>query len=215
MNRFLLALCACLATVGAQAANFLQDSGSQGLLSMEAESNHVAGPVGGDKWLWFYNSTPGYSGDEGMESSPDNGTSHPTNFVGNSPWFEFRVEFVHTGTHYVWVRGLAPSADSNEVHVGLNGAADPNADNIEIPTPLNQANWSNGSHTLNVTTTGTHTVRVWMGEDGVIVDKIVLTNDATYTPSGTGPAESALIGPVAKWDKQFVDPETTGNSIGS
>ncbi len=208
----LMALSALIATT-VSAANFKQDAGTQGLVSLEVENAHDYAAVGGSSWKYLYDAAPGYSDDEAGRADPDNGTAHSTNFVGNSPWFEFRVEFAHTGTHYVWVRGLAPSTDSNEIHVGLNGAADPNADNIDIPTPLNQANWSDGSHTINVPSTGNHAVRVWMGEDGVIVDKIVLTTDSGYTPTGEGPAESALIGPVAKWSRAFVDPETTGNSI--
>jgi hypothetical protein len=38
-----------------------------------------------------------------------------------------------------------------------------------------------------------HTVSLWMREDGFSVDKLVLTTDAAYVPTGTGPAESALV----------------------
>lgn len=44
--------------------------------------------------------------------------------------------------------------------------------------------------TINVATTGVHTVNLWMREDGTIVDKVVITSSSTYTPTGTGPAES-------------------------
>ena len=43
--------------------------------------------------------------------------------------------------------------------------------------------------TINVTTLGVHTLNVWMREDGMEFDKIVLTTDINFTPSGTGPAE--------------------------
>jgi hypothetical protein len=45
--------------------------------------------------------------------------------------------------------------------------------------------------TFNVSSTGLHTVNVWMREDGFEIDKIVLTVNSSYTPTGTGPAESA------------------------
>jgi hypothetical protein len=45
--------------------------------------------------------------------------------------------------------------------------------------------------TINVPTTGLHRVSVWMREDGLILDKLLLTNNAAYVPTGTGPAESA------------------------
>ncbi|MEE9355422.1 MAG: LamG-like jellyroll fold domain-containing protein, partial [Methylococcaceae bacterium] len=44
--------------------------------------------------------------------------------------------------------------------------------------------------TLNISTPGVHTINVWMREDGFVFDKVVVTTDANYTPSGTGPAES-------------------------
>jgi hypothetical protein len=48
--------------------------------------------------------------------------------------------------------------------------------------------------TLDVTNTGIHTVSMWMREDGFLLDKLVLTMDSAFTPTGTGPAESALVG---------------------
>jgi hypothetical protein len=44
-----------------------------------------------------------------------------------------------------------------------------------------------------VPTAGRHVFNVWMREDGTIIDKIVLTSNSGYTPTGTGPAESELI----------------------
>ena len=196
------------------ATNFLQDSGTQGLVSLESENRHVK-EQGSTQHYWgkLYDSAPGYSGDQAIEAKPDLGNSWVTGYESSSAYFEFRVEFVHTGTHYVWVRGSAPSADSNLVHLGLDGVADANAANIDIPSPWQQLNWSSGSHTVNVSSLGTHNVTLWMGEDGVVIDKIVLTTDANYVPTGEGPAESGEIGPFANWTKAFVLPETTGNVV--
>ena len=44
--------------------------------------------------------------------------------------------------------------------------------------------------TINVTTPGVHTINVWMREDGMIFDKLVLTTNSGYIPTGTGPVES-------------------------
>ncbi len=44
--------------------------------------------------------------------------------------------------------------------------------------------------TVNVSSTGPHSVNIWMREDGSTIDKIVLTTSSGYTPSGAGPAES-------------------------
>ena len=45
--------------------------------------------------------------------------------------------------------------------------------------------------TVNVPSPGLRRVSVWMREDGLVLDKIVLTTNAAFTPTGTGPAESA------------------------
>ena len=37
---------------------------------------------------------------------------------------------------------------------------------------------------------GTNTIQIIMREDGAKIDKIILTTDAGYTPSGTGPSET-------------------------
>jgi hypothetical protein len=52
-------------------------------------------------------------------------------------------------------------------------------------------NRSGGRATINVGSTGAHTVNVWMREDGVSIDKIVLTKSSSYVPSGAGPAQSS------------------------
>jgi hypothetical protein len=49
--------------------------------------------------------------------------------------------------------------------------------------------------TLNVTTPGVHAVNIWAREDGLYIDKIVLTTNSSYFIVGTDPAES-LRGPV-------------------
>ena len=48
--------------------------------------------------------------------------------------------------------------------------------------------------TLNIPSVGVHTINVWMRESGMVFDKLVLTKEASYVPSGTGPAESPTDG---------------------
>src|SRR5262249_5672760 len=53
---------------------------------------------------------------------------------------------------------------------------------------------------ITVTTTGVHVLNLWMREDGTVVDKIVLTTNANYVPTGLGPPESGRSpnGPAAR-----------------
>ena len=41
-----------------------------------------------------------------------------------------------------------------------------------------------------ISTPGLHTIRLWQREDGLRLDRIVLTTDSGYIPSGSGPFES-------------------------
>jgi hypothetical protein len=46
--------------------------------------------------------------------------------------------------------------------------------------------------TLDVATLGEHVVDVWMGEDGLLLNQILLTTDPNYDPNATPPTESPL-----------------------
>jgi hypothetical protein len=47
---------------------------------------------------------------------------------------------------------------------------------------------------IEVASPGLRTVNVWMREDGMAFDKLVLTTSAGYIPVGAGPAESPRVG---------------------
>ena len=65
--------------------------------------------------------------------------------------------------------------------------------------------WINGTDitpetrsTFEVSTAGAHSLHVWMREDGMIVDKVIITSDPNFTPTGEGPAETRPGGEPAK-----------------
>ena len=101
------------------------------------------------------------------------------------------------GTYYVWVRALGPNTSSDSVHMGLNGTATTSSVQLGNFYPTGSLVWSSTRNdvtdriTVQITTPGKQTLNLWMRESGAIIDRILLTPDSTYTPSGTGPAESA------------------------
>jgi PKD repeat protein len=174
---------------------YQQDSGAQGLLVMEAE--HFAGnvPQGGHEWIELTDPT-GFSGSGAMRALPDIGVLNNTDYVGNSPRLDFNVNFAKSGTHYVWLRGLGTNSSGNSAHLGLDGQANTSADRIDFSATGNWI-WTNDTMdavraTLDVPTPGEHTVNVWMREDGLRLDRVLLATDASFAPSGTGPAESPI-----------------------
>ena len=180
--------------IGGSSSIFYQDSGAQGIVSIEAENyNTISSGANGDSWV--ADSTAGYSGTGARIATPDNGTNQGSSYAANSPEMEYEIDFVRTGTHYIWVRGLAADGNSDSVHAGLDGNESSSSAAI---TSFSYSGWSWGRMRyldgqparITVSSTGVHTLNIWEREDGFIIDKIVLTTSSSYTPSGTGPAET-------------------------
>ena len=130
------------------------------------------------------------TGDVAMKATPNDGVN-----VGDStdgPELKYVFEFPSSGTYYVWVRTRGASNSDDSCHVGLNGTP-ATYGGYGLGDKSGSWAWKNtvgGSRvTVDVPSAGTHTVNLWMREDGTEVDKIVLSTDSSYTPSGTGPDE--------------------------
>src|SRR5580765_6012358 len=183
-------------TIRSNLTGDFQESGGQ--VVMEAE--HFTGNVAQGGHSWASESDANASGGQDMRSTPDNGTAVDTGYVTGSPRLDFRVLFATTGTYQVWLRGRAGGSSagtSDSAHVGIDGAAIATADRINGFTT--SFGWTRGTldgvnATLSVSSTGLHTINLWMREDGFVVDKVLLTTNASFTPTGTGPAESAREG---------------------
>jgi hypothetical protein len=182
------------ATTDAPPPAYLQDSGADGIVSMESENFDLNVSQGGFDWT-SVTSPASYSGTGAMQALPNSGTNNNTGYVDNSPRLDFEVDFVKTGTHYVWLRSNANGSGSDDsAHAGLNNQANTSSDRFDLS---NDAGWVWTKDTMDgvpaefdVPSTGVHTVNIWMREDGARIDKIVLTTSASYTPTGMGPDES-------------------------
>ena len=166
---------------------------SDGRVVFEAE--HFESSVDRGSHAWEVSTTEtGYSDEAAMASLPNSGTNNDTGYTTTSPELVYEVDFITTGTYYVWVRGWASDGSSNSVHSGLDGTGPATADRISIET-FNTWQWGRTTMdtppaTLDVTSIGQHSIHLWMREDGFVVDKVILTTDETFTPAGEGPAES-------------------------
>ncbi|MFZ2147682.1 MAG: PA14 domain-containing protein [Sedimentisphaerales bacterium] len=171
-----------------------QDPGPDGIVSVEAEHFDENVPLSGAEWVEV-GPTDGFTGTAGMQVLGP--SFYDPGYAATSPRLEYEINFVKTGTHYVWILAWAASGSDDSCHAGLDGEE----------TPLS-SNWSGGGNTwsngrypetgraqFEVTSTGIHVLDIWVREDGLIVDKIVLTTNPDYTPTGNGPPESHR-GPV-------------------
>jgi len=172
---------------------FRQSTEANGIVSIEAEHFHNKTSASGHNWNQV--TTPaGFSDAGAMRAEPDNGAEIESGYVSSSPRVDFSVRFVKTGRHYIWVRTYATGGDDDSCHAGLGGTAPKSAQRISKLPAMRQWVWTStaGSYraTVDVSNPGVTTVNLWMHKDGLRVDKIVLTTDAGYRPTGNGPAES-------------------------
>ena len=166
---------------------------ADGMVVMEAENFHAN--IARDNHDWVSATThAGFSGASYMVTEPDDATQIKKNPEGVSPEMSYDVEFGTTGDYYLWGRVWAPHAKSNSVHIGIDGAVPSTINGLQT---VDYEAWvwvdlikAGVRATISVGTSGLHTIHVWMREDGLAIDKIVMTTDAAFTPTGEGPAES-------------------------
>ncbi|RPH51984.1 MAG: hypothetical protein EHM91_00665 [Planctomycetota bacterium] len=185
------ALCtATFTNVSVTGVGFRQDPGPDGIVSIEAESFDAK--VDRNGHTWAPTSPAGVSG-SALSANPNSGVNQDTGYAANSPRLDYKVNFVKTGVHHVWIRGIGATGSDDSIHAGLNGVESATSDKISsfgTTWTWSRATMDGASATINVASTGVHTLNLWMREDGFVVDKIVISSNANYVPSGTGPAQS-------------------------
>jgi len=133
----------------------------------------------------------GYVGTGYLNAVPDTDLQFTTSYTTTSPELQYTLYFTNTGVYTVWLRGYAPNAAGDSVYVGL--------DNQPVITltgflprvwSWSQAASPSGIATVEITEPGLYTLNVWRREDGFRLDRIVLTTDNSYIPTGNGPPEN-------------------------
>jgi len=165
---------------------------NNGIISIEVENFDTKTEASNKQWVSSNKS--GASGSASMVTTPDTGTIKKSKI--GSPVMNYKVYFDEAGTYKVWLRGSGDTSGnegkSDSAHVGINGSLNTAAGIQNFPP---QWRWSNekrsgGSATLQVPAPGLHTINIWMREDGLILDKLVLAKNAAYIPSDQGPITS-------------------------
>ena len=162
------------------------------LVCMEAEHCHTNTPLADHLWQSATNHA-GYAGESYMICLPNDGEIIHSDLLASSPRLDYRLLFQEAGTNYVWVRAYSSGWYDDSLHIGLDQTEMPNG--MKVSVTHGTLGWN--SNTLDgvrisvtVPTPGEHTLNVWMREDGCLLDRIILTTNANYVPTGEGPAES-------------------------
>ncbi len=126
-----------------------------------------------------------------MYGVPNDQSGWDNPFVpSQSPELRFTNVYVPAGgTYYIWVCGWGGSYDDDSVHMGYSDAPQSTSDRISFFHP-NYWRWS--GHTMDIVngvyqpatftsvTTGDRVVNVWMREDGMRLDRILLTRSSAF-----------------------------------
>ncbi|WP_416399446.1 chitobiase/beta-hexosaminidase C-terminal domain-containing protein [Allohahella sp. A8] len=179
-----------------------QASSYAGIITIEAEDfiRKRDSSVGTE---WTAVSDGNWSNDRAVQALPF-GHGYPRDFTDTSAQLDYDIDFSQTGDYYIWIRAEARNGSSDSVHLGLNGVPGADSSPISYFEPFGQMNWSNKQFitykraVLTVSQIGRHTLNIWMRESGMVIDKLLLTRDAAFTPSGNGPEATPRAGATAR-----------------
>ena len=132
-----------------------------------------------------------FSGDGYMQSRPVDGEVLLVPDVAGKARLDYDVKFASPGPHYIWVRGSGIHWLGDSIRLGLDFAT--NEWGKDLSFTWTSYKWLR-SDKFDVSP-GLHTINVWMAEDGVMVDKCIITTDEKYVPV---PNDAKSGAPIAK-----------------
>lgn len=166
---------------------------------MEAEHFTWSLRRGSRPWV-AQSSLAGSTGPGYLSALPDTDLSFETPYSNTNPELQYTVNFTTTGVYTVWLRGYAPNSAGDSLYLALDEQS------VMTLTGFAPGGWTwtnqrssdiaNGVGevaALEITEPGFHTLRLWQREDGLRLDRMILTVDNQYNPTGNGPAESDRI----------------------
>ncbi|MGH2558809.1 MAG: discoidin domain-containing protein [Thermomicrobiales bacterium] len=173
---------------------------SEGQVVVEAEDAHAVIARDGHSWI-ARAAVSGFAGEGYLAVEPDNGRAYTSNYTTTSPEVRIAVDFETTGAYYLWARVHADGGSDDSFHAGLDGVARTTADKVRAVS-YGAWSWTNTTMdrtpaTLSVSTTGRHIINLWAREDGLLLDRILLTRDGGFAPADVGPEASLPGGAVA------------------
>ena len=174
---------------------------SDGDLMIEAEhfASRIDGCGTGAGSAWLDMTGDGSLGDGYLAALPDVGRLITGSYIApDSPSVSYQVLFTTPGTYYLWMKGWGAVWYGDTIHYGLDGQPT-SSDHVDSAAlwivdgfSWRSQRWDWQRPTLDVTSTGWHTVDFWMCKDGARIDRIHLTTcPQDYPPIGV-PATTRL-----------------------
>lgn len=148
-------------------------------------------------YWWCRTDNPNWSGKCYMRAEPNSGASYGSgvDYPNLSPEMRYRVAFPESDgikKWYVWILGQGCAVTDDSLHVGLNGlrlngGVNGIAENMTGWSACTFA-WKSVMETggrpyikpnYNDTNSAFQTLNIWMKEDGMRIDRVILTTDAS------------------------------------
>lgn len=127
-----------------------------------------------------------------------------SNTPGQIAVLSYTVQFNSPGRYWVWASAYSTGTEDNGLHVGLNGEWPESGQRMQWCDGKHQWTWSSAQRVaynhcgypktiyLDIPGPGVHTIQLSMREDGVKVDRLILTNDRQFAPDGFHPRDPEL-----------------------
>ena len=173
---------------------FLQDDGSDGIVSIELEHYHGYAPNSNSGWSIARNRKA--SGSYVVRTSLEGAEPADESYALTQARLDYLVLFTQEGTHYVWTRGGIKGRREGSVFFGINGTgASPDERLTGYGRKLDWLNTtvSGPVAKIHVPSAGVYTISLWVRQSNLELDKLVLTSMSGYQPSGNGPSESPQV----------------------
>jgi len=158
-----------------------------GVTVIEAENYDLWIPTASEAEWMIRTGNPGYSGTAYVQHLPDNGVLH----TDNGPSVEYWIDFAATGRYYLWIRGYAVSNGAS-CKIGINRLSSGSYlkwYTLQTWTWLSTVSEGTPAY-VDIYNPGVNILSLYGREDGLSIDKIILTQDPSFTPADTGPQPS-------------------------
>jgi hypothetical protein len=155
---------------------------TNGQFVMEAE-HYTSTSASTDTWTLVTDANAvGGAADNAIQTLPNDGTAYAT-FNSAAARVDYLVAAPSAGNYYVHLRDYGATSSDDSVYVSIDGGS-----TTQVVTAGRTLDWKTSPGTLSIPA-GLHTVTIWNREDGIEIDRIVVSASST-PPSGNGPAES-------------------------
>ncbi len=163
----------------------------EGTVTMEAENFTDMLPgsgKGASSIVWKEVKDSKYSNSIALQALPIGDIN--TGIDINGPALLYQIKFQKAGAYYVYILGSGPAGNKHDsVHVGLSGKAVTAVDTTGTGVGFGDSlTWESrfcvkseeeciemDDVTIQIPDSGTHIFYMWMREDGVIIDKLILS----------------------------------------